>query len=218
MIRPLAIIFDYGNVLCRPQSHEDVQELASILDLEIPEFQPRYWRPRLAYDEASLDSASYWEIVAERAVDEVEIRRLNEIDGLSWTYAAPVMPEWASQIRASGLRTAILSNMPLPVRESLDQRNWLPEFDHRTFSCDVRMAKPGADIYLHSLRGLDIAPQEALFLDDKLENIRAAEALGIHSILYTTPRDLAEKIHNCYDIPPPPVATVGSGDEENQQA
>lgn len=216
MIRPSAIIFDYGNVLCRPQSGADVHTMAAILNLPVEDFQARYWRPRLAYDEAVLDPASYWNTVAERSLSGAEIDQLNDIDSKSWTHAAPVMPEWARQVRAAGTRTAILSNMPLPVRERLDRSGWLPEFDHRTFSCDVRMAKPGPEIYLHSLRGLGVAAGEALFLDDRPENIHAAEALGIHSILYTTPANLAKHIRDRFDIPPLHVATVGSGDEEDQ--
>lgn len=211
MIRLSAIIFDYGNVLCRPQSIGDIEALAGLLNLDVAEFQVRYWRPRLAYDEAALDPPAYWRTVAERPVSDTEVERLNEIDGKSWTHPAIVMPEWAREIRTAGLRTAILSNMPLPVRQQLDRSGWLPEFDHRTFSCDVRMAKPGRGIYLHSLHGLEVAPTDALFLDDKSENIQTAEALGIHSILFTNPNDLAEKLRGRFDVPPPAVVTLGVG-------
>lgn len=182
--------------------------MARTLRLEVPEFQSRYWQSRLAYDEAALDPAAYWNIVAGRELPYREIERMNELDGQSWTYAAPVMPAWARQVRAAGIRTAILSNMPLPVREALDRKTWLPEFDHRTFSCDVRLAKPGPDIYLHSLRGLGMAARDVLFLDDRPENVRAAESLGIPSILFTNARNLAEEICGKFDIPPPPVDKV----------
>ena len=211
MIRPAAIIFDYGNVLCRPQSLADVETLAAIVKLDIAEFQTRYWRRRLSYDEAALDPRSYWQTVADGQLTEAEIDRLNDIDGKSWTHPAAVMPEWAKNVRASGVRTAILSNMPLTVREALDHSEWLPEFDHRTFSCDVRLAKPAPEIYRYSLRGLGVAARDALFLDDKSENVQAAEALGIHSILFSTPEDLAGQFFGRFDLPPPAVASVGVG-------
>jgi putative hydrolase of the HAD superfamily len=47
------------------------------------------------------------------------------------------------------------------------------------------MAKPEPAIYLHTLHELGVEPDEALFLDDRLVNIEAAQALGIHAILFS---------------------------------
>jgi len=214
--RPSAIIFDYGNVLCQPQPPSEQAAMAAILNLSIATFREAYWRPRLAYDEAALDPATYWNTVAQRSLTTAEITRLTEIDSRSWTHPDPVMPEWAGEVRAAGFRTAILSNMPLPVREQLDRSGWLPQFDQRTFSCDVRMAKPAREIYELCLRGLGIAPSDTLFLDDRPENIHAAEALGIQSILFSTPGELAVEVQNRYSTSPPRIATVNRGDEKDQ--
>jgi putative hydrolase of the HAD superfamily len=207
-IQPSAIIFDYGNVLCQPQPLADREAMASLLNLPLEHFDELSWRVRLAYDEAAVDARMYWNSVAQRVLTPTEIAKLTEIDNQSWSHPDPVMPSWAHQLRAAGLRTAILSNMPLPVRQHLDSVDWLPEFDQRTFSCDVRLAKPGREIYELCLRGLRVQPSAALFLDDRAENIRAAEALGIHSILFTTPADLASTLQHRFDIPVPLIAKV----------
>jgi putative hydrolase of the HAD superfamily len=207
-IQPAAIIFDYGNVLCQPQAPAARQAMAAILNMPVAPFEASYWRFRLAFDEAALDPPMYWNSVAQRAITPAEIAQLTEIDNQSWSHPDPVMPAWARQLRATGLRTAILSNMPLPVREHLDTVAWLPEFDQRTFSCDVRLAKPGREIYELCLNGLGVQPSAALFLDDRADNIRAAEALGIHSILFTTPADLASALHSRFDTPVSLIAKV----------
>lgn len=41
-----------------------------------------------------------------------------------------------------------------------------------------RMVKPGADIYLLALRRFGLAAGEGLFVDDRIENVRAGEAHG----------------------------------------
>jgi putative hydrolase of the HAD superfamily len=207
-IHPAAIIFDYGNVLCQPQPLADREAMASLLNLPLARFDELSWRFRLAFDEAALDAPAYWNKVAQRVLTPANIAKLTEIDNQSWTHPDPVMLNWAGQLRAAGVRTAILSNMPRPVREHLDTIAWLPEFDQRTFSCDVRLAKPGREIYELCLNGLGVPPSAALFLDDRAENVRAAEALGIHSILFTTPADLAEALHRGFDIPVPLIAKV----------
>ena len=207
-IQPAAIIFDYGNVLCQPQAPAAREAMATILNMSIAHFEESYWRYRLAFDEAALDPPMYWNSVAQRALTPAEIAQLTEIDSQSWAHPDPVMLNWAHQLRAAGLRTAILSNMPLPVRQHLDSVDWLPEFDQRTFSCDVRLAKPGREIYELCLNGLGVKPSTALFLDDRAENTRAAETLGIHSILFTTPADLAAALHSRFDTPVSLIATV----------
>ena len=48
------------------------------------------------------------------------------------------------------------------------------------------MAKPDPAIYRLVLEKLNVQPGEALFLDDKLVNIKAAQALGMHAIQFST--------------------------------
>jgi putative hydrolase of the HAD superfamily len=206
-IQPTAIIFDYGNVLCGPQPQSELQGMARILDMPEDAFLPIYWRYRLPYDEARMDANSYWNQVAsdcERTVNAEQIRALTQHDVQSWSQPSPVMVEWARQLRQAGLRTAVLSNMPMDLRVYLtDVAGWLPEFDHMTFSCDVRMVKPKPEIYEHCLQGLGVAASEALFLDDRPENIEAARQLGIHAIEFTTPAAAMAAMDGQYLLPVP---------------
>ncbi len=199
-----AVIFDYGNVLSQAQPEAEVQAMAAILNLPVPRFVELYWQFRLAYDEAALDPATYWHNVADvgsRDLTESQLATLIEIDSRSWSHPAPVIPEWAGALHAAGVRTAILSNMPIPVREYITRCEWLPPFHHRTFSCDLRIAKPAPEIFEHSIAALGVAPSETLFLDDRPENIRAAEALGLHAVLFTTLDEVARELARRFDIP-----------------
>ena len=225
-IRPLAVIFDYGNVLCGPQDRAEVEAMAALLHLPVEQFHASYWKSRLDYDKAALDATAYWNGIAGRRLTPAEIATLSEIDSESWTHPDPVMPLWARRLRAAGMRTALLSNMPVPVRDYVQRCDWLPEFDQCTFSCDLRSAKPAREIYEHCLRGLGVAPSEALLLDDRPENARAAEDLGIHAVVFTTPIEAASMLHHRFDLPVSlvatvpaltlGVATVDKGDEKNK--
>lgn len=62
--------------------------------------------------------------------------------------------------------------------------SWLGDFDHHTWSCELGIAKPDPAIYTYTCEKLDVAPAEALFLDDKAENIRAAEEVGLVGIQF----------------------------------
>src|SRR5260370_29206482 len=109
---------------------------------------------RLDYDQAALDPASYWNAVAQRTLPPHEIAQLIDMDSSSWTHPNPVMPAWARQLRQAGLKTALLSNMPASVRDAVERCDWLPEFDSRTYTCDVRITKPAPEIYQHCLSKL----------------------------------------------------------------
>jgi FMN phosphatase YigB (HAD superfamily) len=51
-------------------------------------------------------------------------------------------------------------------------------------SGDVGFHKPDKAIYHRMLAASGFEPHETLFADDRLRNVRAAEALGIHSVLF----------------------------------
>jgi putative hydrolase of the HAD superfamily len=200
-----AIIFDYGNVLCTSPLAAEIERMAGILGMPVADFQQSYWRDRLAFDRAAVDAAAYWNAVAGRQLSAVDVGRLQDIDSASWSHPCPIMPEWAQRVRAAGFRTGLLSNMPAPVRDYIVRCPWLPEFDHTTFSCDLHSTKPSPEIYQHSLAGLGVSSSDALLLDDRVENIRAAEAMGIHGILFTTPQALPQELDRRFAIHVPLV-------------
>lgn len=205
LISPKAVVFDYGNVLSQSQPPVDVQALAAILDLPIPRFSEVYWQFRVDYDAAALDPAAYWKAVASRWLSPAQIDALIDIDSGSWSHPAPVMPQWARDLRATGIRTALLSNMPVTVRDYVLGCAWLPDFDARVFSCDFGQCKPAPEIYEHCLLRLGIAPRDALFLDDREPNVRAAEALGWSAILFTEPASAAREITSRFALPAPAI-------------
>ena len=179
--------------------------MAAILEMSVADFQQSYWRSRLAYDQAVLDAAAYWNVVAGRPLSPADVDRLQEIDSASWAHPDPLMPGWAQRVRAAGFRTGLLSNMPAPVRDYIVRCPWLPAFDHTTFSCDLRSTKPSPEIYQHSLAGLRVGSSDALLLDDRVENVHAAETLGIHAILFTTPQSLPHELGRRFAIDVPLV-------------
>jgi putative hydrolase of the HAD superfamily len=90
--------------------------------------------------------------------------------------------------------------MPAPVRDHILHCSWLPEFDSRTFSCEVGLCKPEAAIYWDCLNKLGVRPSEVLFLDDRESNVRAAESLGIHAILFKDASSAAREIERRFSL------------------
>jgi HAD superfamily hydrolase (TIGR01509 family) len=77
------------------------------------------------------------------------------------------------------------------LRENFD---WLDLFDFKTFSAEVRLIKPDAAIYEHTLRGLGVKPEETLFVDDREINVQAARELGIRAVRFQSIEQLREEL------------------------
>lgn len=83
-------------------------------------------------------------------------------------------------------KVALLSNAWMGARQSLTQKSakLMTAFDVSIFSAEVGLAKPDPAIYSLILDQLGVMAQEAVFVDDFVENIEAAQKLGIHAIRF----------------------------------
>lgn len=183
-----AVIFDYGLVLSRPAEPRAHAALLAITGLDSENFDHSYWKYRLAYDRGELNGRTYWETVARDAnilLTSKQIEELIEQDIQQWATVNPVMRDWVRRVRHSGKKTAILSNMgPDLLAYMRNNFEWLRNFDHLTWSCELGVAKPERAVYEHALQGLGVKAEKALFIDDKQENVEGAQELGIHALRF----------------------------------
>jgi putative hydrolase of the HAD superfamily len=86
-------------------------------------------------------------------------------------------------------KIGMLTNLGVASVEALfpaEERERL--FDATVIAGEVGMVKPRPEIYHAICERLGVQPQEAVFVDDVSANNTAAEAIGMHTILY---RDLS---------------------------
>jgi len=185
-----AVVFDYGMVLTGPQDPEAHAMLMRLTGLPLDRFEQHYWADRHAYDEGKLTGLEFWQKLIRDAALNVPPgtdQELNHWDARMWTTVNPAMVAWQQELKRRGLLTGILSNMGDNVLAMLEREHaWLEGFDVKVWSYQLRMAKPDPAIYRHILGLLETEPGETLFLDDKLENIEAAQALGMRAIQFST--------------------------------
>lgn len=185
-----AVIFDYGMVLTGSPNAAAHDAMLRITGLPDDRFEAVYWADRHAYDEGKLTGLEFWQNLnrdAQLHLDSAIIDELNLWDARMWTTQDPVMLAWQQQLKQSGLRTAILSNMGDTVLANIEREfDWLSEFDALVWSFQHKMAKPDPAIYKIVLERLGTKPEETLFIDDKLANVEAARALGLLAIQFST--------------------------------
>lgn len=77
---------------------------------------------------------------------------------------------------------------------ALERYEFLHWFDGRVVSGEEKMRKPFLKFYQLLLERYGLQPEETLFIDDNLRNIKAAEELGIASIHFHSPEQLRTEL------------------------
>lgn len=70
------------------------------------------------------------------------------------------------------------------IENMLDRANIRKLFNELIVSSQVGYMKPDPRIYIHALQKLEVSPNETVMVDDNAENIKSAESLGLHGIVY----------------------------------
>ncbi len=199
-----AVIFDLGGVILRT---EDQTPRALLVErLGITREQMYYH----VFDSPSAQQATVGKISADSHWEAVR-----QALGLSSEEFPAVMQAfWAGDRLDSNLltairslrpryKTALLSNAWDNLRQALEQ-DWqiADAFDEMFISAELGLAKPDARIYHLALERLGVAPSEAVFVDDFLDNVAAAQQLGIHAIHFRNPAQALGELRALLDGQP----------------
>lgn len=178
---------------------------AETAGLPVPEFMSAFWSNRIRYDAGLCEPAEYWSGVIGPAFQKSRLPELVRTEIELWNRYDQQVFDWIGQLSGSGFRTAILSNLPRVLGEELRATpGFLDHFDHVTFSYELRKVKPQPEIYLDAIAGLGVEPGEALFLDDRPDNVEGAQAAGLHAQLYSNWEDfVAGGMAASYGLPAP---------------
>ena len=108
----------------------------------------------------------------------------------------PETVEIFRKLKATGLyKLYALTNWQAGLFDiALVRYDFLHWFDGRVVSGEENTRKPFPEFYQRLLNRYHVEPSEALFIDDNLRNVKAAEEMGIRSIHYQDPAQLHEEL------------------------
>jgi putative hydrolase of the HAD superfamily len=183
-----AVILDYGQVLVRCPTAEEFGRMAKMFNVSYKLFYELWETSRGEYDRGDLTAEEYWLKLAAETNTSLDCKQIEILRGVEveiWAHPNPGTLGWVSQLRAAGIKTGLLSNMPWDlVKYVRTHFQWVQDFDFKTLSAEVKLIKPDPAIYQHTLYGLGVPAGQALFVDDRENNIQAARALGMHGIQF----------------------------------
>lgn len=200
-----AVVFDMGGIL--EPSFDDVllPALAALLGISPERLLERRGTHSAALSEGRMTLRDFYaRIVAEtgRALDpRVAVAR-----------HLAVYQEATSELDARvldlirGLRrnhvVACLTNTEVEVGRLNRERGLFGPFDLAFLSTEMSLRKPDRAIFDRALSDLGCAPSEAIFTDDKLDNVAGARTAGMHAIHYRDFDDFTSELAKLVALDP----------------
>lgn len=127
-----------------------------------------------------------------------------------WREPIPGMVELAMELRARGVKTAILSNSEGRMAELAGELGWADQFDALVDSGRLGVAKPERAIFEHTARALGVDVTELAHLGDSLRaDVEGALGAGARAIWFAGPTS-----HVARPAPPSPDVGVATNAEE----
>jgi HAD superfamily hydrolase (TIGR01509 family) len=126
----------------------------------------------------------------------------------------PTLVRLLGQLRPR-CKTAVISNLSASAREKVIARYRLDEvLDLAVLSGEVGCAKPGERIFQLTAELLHLRPDEALFIDDALENVLGAQAAGMLALQFVTTEQLIAELQRLGLVGPLQLTTHKQGHSE----
>jgi putative hydrolase of the HAD superfamily len=187
-LSPRTVIVDYGEVISRSPSAADRAVIEQLAGVDLDKFWASYWAHRPELDLAVEGVREYWAAIAADTGADWDDGRVCELwlaDYRSWLSVSPDVIGVLADLRAGGTRLALLSNAAPDFGSYFRHGIFGGYLDAVYVSGELKLLKPGAEIYRHVLDDLGIAASEAIFIDNRAENVRGAEELGITGHVFT---------------------------------
>jgi putative hydrolase of the HAD superfamily len=191
-----AVIFDLGGVLVDNPWPGMVNHYAAYFGVSEEVFLKACAQFADDWQRGVFSEEVFWNKIAQELQAEKSGGNGLWIEGLKKVYREKKeILDLVSRLKSEGYKTGLLSNTEMPVVDFLAEQVY-PPFDTQSYSCVLGMIKPQKEIYLVTCERLGIAPSEAIFIDDKPENIVGAKQVGLEGVVFETSEQVAADLKN----------------------
>ena len=197
MIR--AIVLDIGGVVLRTEDRSGRQALEQKYDLPPGGVDTLVFGSQVAAESTigKSEPENIWQTVADTL--SLSPEALVDFQQIFWQgdHIDQELVNFLQSLRSEYI-TAFLTNAWVGARHALANIYGIVEretVDHILISSELGLAKPDTQIYQILSETIDVRFDQILFVDDFIENIEAAAALGIHTIHYKAGMDLIDHIN-----------------------
>ena len=108
-----------------------------------------------------------------------------------------ILKRRVKKLKSQNYRLIALTNWgaeTFPV--ALERFEFLKLFKGIVVSGEIKMLKPGKEIYEYTLSKYNLYPDNCIFIDDRLSNVEGAIKCGINGIQFISPKKLITELKN----------------------
>lgn len=192
------IIFDFGNVLVKFGEKQIIGPFCSNSE-DSALMKKAIFHNWNELDRGILDYEEYMEQAASLAPERLRPNIL-QFAREWYLHLRPLEESWdlVRDLKKNGFSLYVLSNASTYFAENAGYYEITREFDGIVFSGPIRMMKPEPAIYRYLFETFHLNPEECFFLDDKEENIKAGNDLGMDGIVFT---ENVTEVRKILDVP-----------------
>lgn len=192
-----AIIFDVGGVLIRTRNRTGREKWARKLGMDAWEFENFIFSGESGR-QAQLGQKSYkehWRWLGEHFELDAATLAAMRRDFFAGDALNESLVDYIQRLRQADYRTGILSNFGDDARHVWTEvYPFIQYFDGIVISAEVGVMKPDPTIYHMAAESVGVDVQEALFIDDFVENVEGAKKVGMQALHYADPDEVLQKL------------------------
>lgn len=188
-----AVIFDWGGVLIDDPCDGIYSYCANALGTDKKSFWPAFYKNEVEFQTGKITEKELWKRVCKKlGIKEPGKAVWKDAFASAYREKKEVFSV-IKKLKANGYKIGFLSNTEKPGMELFKEQNY-SFFDATVFSCKEGIHKPDERIYKIAAERLGIKPKEAVFVDNKEENVKGAEDAGMKGIVFMSPRQMCQEL------------------------
>ncbi len=186
---------DLGNVIIDFDRNRMIRQFADILNFSPDKVLDMFLRSGLArqYETGNISTDDFLQEVSKMTNGEISYQDFMKI----WSGSFTLIKDYFDFLLSvkDKVKLIMVSNTN-ELHYGYIKQNF-PEimiFDAYFLSYEMHSMKPDAEYYQHFIRESGFKSDEILFIDDKKENIKTAESIGLNTIQYQNFADFKSKL------------------------
>lgn len=190
-----AVLFDLGGVYFEDGTDKFLKILSNKTGKSYDDLYPIFRKGKsLEYRKSEISGKDFFDWASKQLNAGLSGDELNKI-WVSQYKEVPGIRKLTERLKEKGIKVTVLSdNVPERIGFLQDKYNFLDLFDDVVLSYEVNLTKTSDGMFKLALSRLNIKPEEAVFVDDRENNLKVARKLGIKSILYTSVENLQKDL------------------------
>lgn len=190
-----AIVFDFGSVIVQTNQEEIAQFVSQSLHISQSEALDSLKQLK---EEAGkgMEDECFWLNYANSKKIKLPHHWQENLDAVKFHAMSetPGMVDLVKDLQKQGYQTALLSNIRRNQADIKRKTGLYDLFHPVLLSYAIGVKKPNPKAYEILLSSLKLPPQAVLFIDNKQQNIEAAQSLGIDGILFISSDQIVQEL------------------------